>query len=177
MRYSRMIAATGALLVCGLLAACSGVGASSAAPSATSPAAPATADGLGIFTAFDRCQDDPEPPADADPDAGYVLCRRAASDPRMTGDYRVVSYGPAEDPLDTTDPPLATLWGSGTVTNADGSWDCKELLQGTMENGVGWRDQICVGLGDYVGLTAYMHGITGDIAMTVGMLGWIEKSH
>jgi hypothetical protein len=173
MRYSRMIAATGALLACGLLAACSGVGASSAAPS---DAAPASADELGVFTAFDRCQDDPAPPADADPDAIYALCVRTASDPRMTGDYRITSYAPPADPLDPTDPPLATLWGSGTVSNSGGSWDCKELLQGTMENGVGWRDQICVGLGDYVGLTAYMHGITGDIAGTVGMLGWIEKS-
>jgi hypothetical protein len=75
-----------------------------------------------------------------------------------------------------SDPKAATLWGSFTMKNEGGSWECKEFGMGSMENDTGWRDQVCEGRDGYVGLKAYIHSITNDQTETFGLLGWIEKA-
>lgn len=155
------------LVLAALVAGCSGAGGSSTSTSAPADQAPVLS---GVFTGHDRCWGQ-QAPADADPDATYAVCDRTASDPRLSGTINLVSYGPEE-----SDPDVGLLWGSGTLTNENGSWDCEEVIMGSMENGVGWRHMVCIGLGAYVGQIAYLQMTTSDTATSWGFIGWIAKA-
>ena len=165
MRYQGSVRLGAILLLASVLAACTAVGAGSTpVPAAT----PKPADALGVFSGFQRCREDTARPADADPDITYAICDQSASDPRLTGELKWQSG------IDTSGP-IGMIWSSGVLTNAGGSWSCDEMVLG-LENGVGGKDMVCVGAGDYVGLTAYAHGVTHDEAITFGLIGWVEKS-
>lgn len=177
--------ATGILLAM-LLAACSGGGAeatTTSAAAAATPVKPTVAvaatepDAPGLFTGSDRCRQTtaPEPSASPDPDTLYLACERTASDPRMSGssvgELRGVSSNSTQD-----DPALYSLYGTETLTNDGGSWDCEVLAVWESDTWTGWRDQVCVGHGDYIGLSAYVHAIGNDAITSYGVLGWIEKT-
>ncbi|HYM83203.1 MAG TPA: hypothetical protein VEY67_03515, partial [Candidatus Dormibacteraeota bacterium] len=70
----------------------------------------------------------------------------------------------------------ALLYGVASMTTAAGGWDCKFLTEGVEQSGAGWRDETCVGLGGYVGVTAYIHAISPDYATSDGFLGSIART-
>jgi hypothetical protein len=157
-RLLRNIAVVAAVLSLSatLLAACSTGGTGS------TPEPPAEPQ-LGLFTAHDECVDD---------ETGTRVCDRSASDPRMTGEARISSTGgPSGVPIES----IGILWSSFDLSNDDGEWACKDFIIGETENGVGRRDQVCVGKGGYEGLTAYTQSTTPDTATTWAVLGWIEN--
>jgi len=163
----KWIAGLGASLVAAaLVAGCSGgtAGGSTAAPAATDgPAAPTP----GIFTGTAACCDDPAPPVTVAEDVNYVVCERTMADARLSGTMHLVSYtgGTEEAPA---------IWSDGTLENDEGSWSCKQFGVGSLNVQTGPLDEVCVGRGAYVGLTAYLHSITADNLATSGILAWIE---
>ena len=163
MKRERIVRLAASLVVAALAAGCASGAASTAAPaSARTPvAAPELATGV------ETCAEDPAPPADADAEKNYIVCERTMSDPRLSG-TRHSTYD-----VDTSNPKVGVIWSEGTLTNEGGEWSCKELILGS-ENGVGARDEVCVGLGDYLGLTAYTHGTTPNTAADFGLIAWIE---
>lgn len=176
---------TAGLALTMMLTACSSAGAgATTAPAAAPATAPAAAtevpapvtlnspDAPGLFTGSDRCRQmtAPEPSASPDPNALYLACGRTVSDLRMSG----VSVGELRSILQ--DPAMATLSGSETLTNDGGTWSCEVLAVWESDTWAGWRDQVCVGHGDYIGLSAYVHAIGNDAITSYGVLGWIEKT-
>lgn len=163
----KWIAGLGASLVAAaLVAGCSG------GSGAGGTAAPAATDGMGvatpaIFTGTAACRDDPSPPVTVAEDANYVVCERTMADPRLSGALHLVSYtGGTEE--------ATAIWSEGTMENDEGSWDCRQFGVGSQEVNTGPLDEVCVGRGDYAGLTAYLHSVTADNATTFGILAWIE---
>lgn len=150
------------------LAACSG---SSAGGTPTPTASPATAAGVAsLFTASEDCHDVPTASPDPVTEVTPSECVRTASDARLSGTARgsVSTSG--------TDPVVTAMYGAMTYTNNGGTWRCEFLALGTLKNGVGGRDEVCVGGGGYAGLTAYVHAISGDTASTWGGIGFIEST-
>ena len=70
---------------------------------------------------------------------------------------------------------IGILWASSSLSNEGGEWACEEFIVGETVNGVGSRNQVCVGKGGYEGLVAYAHATTPDTTATWGVLGWIEN--
>ncbi len=170
MRRHTILGLAMTVLLAAMVVACAGAGSSSTSAPSTAVQVPVPS---SVFTGRDLCRGVQAPP-NSDPDtfdATYAVCDRTASDPRLSGTINLVSYGP-----EATDPDVGFMWGSGTLTNDNGSWDCKEVLMGSMENGVGWRHMVCVGLGDYVGQIAYLQMTTNDTATSWGFIGWIAKA-
>jgi hypothetical protein len=66
--------------------------------------------------------------------------------------------------------------GSSTLANAGGSWECREVWASSVTAKVTPRDQICLGHGGYIGLTAYVHTLAGEDVWTMGVIGSIEKT-
>lgn len=155
-RLLRMIAVVAAVLTLSatVLAAC-GTGGTGSTPQP--PGGPE----LGMFTARDECGDT----------TGTTVCERTATDPRMTGEARILSGGPSEVPIES----IGIVWGSFDLSNDGGEWACEDLIIGETVNGVGMRDQVCVGKGGYEGLMAYAHATTPDQTATWGVIGWITN--
>jgi hypothetical protein len=152
------------LLFACMLAACAAAGAPTTDPVAT----PVPPGALGLFTGFQRCREDTTvPSASADPDVSYTVCDETASDPRLVGALKLQGTG-------TTNDEMGTISATGTLANDGGEWRCTELIVGSMKNATGGLDEVCVGAGGYVGLTAYIHGVTQDTAGTFGLFGWID---
>jgi hypothetical protein len=168
-----------------LLATCTSAGAvetsapavaTDAAPGVGTDAAPVAAASTGpaaapdIFTGTDHCRAGPAP-SGTDP-ATTVLwsCDRTTNDPRINGPVlgSITSV--------SGDQPQEMAVGSGTLTNDGGSWECEAAWGGASESKVGWGDQVCLGHGGYVGLTAYVHSLTGNDPFTYGVIGSIEKT-
>lgn len=166
MKTSTRFAIT-ALAVAGVLvAACTAGAAGTTAPTSSSTA-PRTAPGITLVTGVDSCHEGASPAP-----SGYTMtadCERTSSDPRLSG----TGDGGATF---LTDGPIARMWGSGTIENAEGTWYCKWVGMGSLDLGVGWTDEVCGGQGAYAGLRAYLHAITPDYSTTGHFFGWIEEA-
>jgi hypothetical protein len=185
MRYNKLARLVGGVAAVLLVAACSSgadnptvaptvapapaTDAPSVAPAAPSvvPAAPE-----GTFTGRVHCRN-VETPSDGDPDALYFTCNQVATDPRMAGTVELQwSLSSAE----TGQPFVA--WGPSTVTNDQGSWVCNEAGMGVAEqtDPVYTRDVACVGKGENIGLSAWMHAISSIAPTDWAFIGWIAKT-
>jgi hypothetical protein len=149
-----------------LLAAC---GSASGAPTvAPTPAeSPAPTGPVGLFTGHDVCSD---VDAEGAQDTGGVVCERVVTDARLSGRMESDGQGGVG-----SSPDLFTEWRNFTMSNEGGSWTCGQLLIGR-PGGAGWADQVCTGEGGYLGLTAYVHAISGNNANDFGVLGWVEET-
>lgn len=148
------------------LAACATGGASPTAAPTPDPTATPAAAPLGMFTGHDKCRDAPEDV----PDKVIVTCDRVATDPRLSGRLLGENHGLAELP------DLYTSWAKFTLTNDGGTWTCDEIMMGSMEGRVGFKDQVCVGEGAYKGLTAYLLTLSNNATADFGIFGWIEET-
>jgi hypothetical protein len=175
MQYGRLAKLIGALAAAVLVAACSS-GANSPtsvptlAPAAetAAPVAPATPEGMFTGSAFCPVT---TTPSGGDPDAMYHRCTQVATDPRMAG---TVDLGPISVSDYSELEPAFTSWGPSVITNDRGSWTCQEAGRGSVANGVYARDLACTGKGEYIGLSAWLHAVTGDGAMNWSFIGWID---
>jgi hypothetical protein len=186
MRYNKMARLVIGLAAAVLVAACSS-GADdptaaptvAPAPATTAPSVAPAASSVtraapdGLFTGRVHCRGI-DTPSGGDPDALYYTCYQVATDPRMAGTIDLVVW--LSDNADTPSGPSFTAWGSSTLTNDEGSWVCKEAGMGVWENITYSRDLACVGKGEYVGLSAWLHEVTSNAASDWGFLGWIAKT-
>jgi hypothetical protein len=100
----------------------------------------------------------------------YSVCDRTTTDPRMSGPYSVTLTEIDGEPA------MNMATGSMTLTNAGGSWDCVVAWVGAYDAAVLPRDEVCLGHGGYIGLTAYVHGLSGTDSFTAGLIGSIERT-
>ena len=178
MRYSKMARLVGALAAAVLVAACSSGGSDPTGVPTVSPApateAPSVAPAApkGLFTGRVHCRA-VETPSDGDPDAQYLTCYQVATDPRMAGTVdEQLSLSNAEAGQ------AFAAWGSSTITNDRGSWVCNEAGMGVAEqtDAVYTRDLSCVGKGENIGLSAWMHAVSSIAPTDWAFIGWIDKT-
>jgi hypothetical protein len=158
-----------------LLAACTNAGAvETGTPAVATAAAPVAAATPGpsaapdVFTGTERCQTRPAP-SGTDADTGHSTCDRTTNGPRINGSMDVwwTAVG-GDGPVSAT--------GHGTLANDGGSWECTEASGGPGAPVLSWRDQVCLGHGGYVGLTACVHLLSSTDSFTYGVIGSIEKT-
>lgn len=179
MRYNKMARLVGALAAAVLVAACStGANNPTSAPTLV-PADPTAAPSVvpaapgGMFTGAVHCRA-VDAPSGVETGADYFTCYQAATDPRMAGTVDLAVW--INDIPETADAPAFAAWGESTITNDQGSWICKEAGMGVYNNGVFVRDLACIGKGENIGLSAWLHAVTQDSAMNWGFIGWIAKT-
>lgn len=178
MQYRKMASLVIGLAAAMLIAACSAgaddpTSAPTVAPAAETAApdvAPAAPEGM--FTGKVHCRVIATP-SGGNPDAMYHACDQVATDPRMVG---TVDLGPIVVSDYSELEPAFTAYGPSVITNDRGSWVCQEASMGISTNGVYTRDLVCFGKGEYVGLSAWLHSVTGDATVNWGFMGWIDKT-
>ena len=141
-------------------AACSGGGSSPAPTIAPTPGLAAATDVVGHVTCSLTAI--PNTPAEI----GRLTCTQVASDARLSG-AEEATFRYADLPSDSN-----LMWGSNTITNDGGSWNC-EFVGLRSPNGYHAFDFSCRGGGGHAGLWAYYHQ-DGDVGYSA-FSGWIEN--
>lgn len=183
MGYNKLTRLVGGLAAVVLVAACSsGADNSTSAPTAASapattapsaaPAAPREVSVApeGLFTGRVHCLGIGRP-SDGDIGALYYTCDQVATDARMAGTIKMTVWL-----TDNANETAFTAWASSTLTNDQGSWICTEAGFGAYANKTYARDLACVGKGEFVGLSAWLHEVSGNAGVSWGVIGWIAKT-